>query len=211
MQIHDNGQTYNFIPTKEFRETYSLPTSFGIAQFEPKDFSGLGAIDKAGSAMNELQNALINAVPDPIKLPELLTLVDTLRELFRSGLHGINDIIKLKIEEVEFAVSGFSDVLTAWAYKLVQTRGAGADFKAVYNAWLHDSIRVSQNKYSYDHNGNTWQIQTVNYAYGRLGLRVQIDDSLYYVQDRVYACPAHGYMLTLMKDIALQMHNNLAQ
>lgn len=209
--ITDNSNTHQLLPIKQFREQHNLPDSFGVAQFEPKDFTGMGAIDKAGSALNELHDALIDAVPETLIVPELFSTVDALRKLFRSGLYGINDDIGLKLEEVEFAVSGFADVLMAWAYALIQQRGKKADFSSVYQQWLIDSVRVSQHIYSYDHNGTTWQIQMVNYAYGRLGLRIEAD-TVTYVQDRVYACPAHGYMQTLLRDLStsLQMSHQSA-
>ena len=62
-------------------------------------------------------------------------------------------------------------------------------------------MRLSQNIFSYIHNDDIWHIQTVNYAYGRLGLRIEAD-AVSYVQDMIYACPAHGYMLTLLRDLS---------
>lgn len=209
MQFIIEGKPREFIPIKIFREKHHLADDFSVALFEPKDFAGLALIDNAGSALNELREALLAAIPDDIAVSDVLLCVDTLREMFRAGLHGSNQLIGLKPEEVEFAVSGFGDVLMNWAYHLIQTRGAPADFSAIYHDWLQNSLRISQTKHAYQHD-KTWHIQIVNHAYGRMGLQVEMQAEQFYVLDGIYACPAQGYMQALLSDMGQKIAENFS-
>jgi hypothetical protein len=186
------------IPVKDFRQAHALPDSFSVALFEPKDFAGLAAIDKAGQEMNSLRQGLLDMLPTNLTKMDLLSVSDGQREAFRAGLYSINEKIGLKPEEVEFAVSGFGDVLQNWAYALIRGK---AEFKALYYHWLNESIRVSQNLHEYSHQGQLWRVNILNHAYGRMGLKVQIGEDVYYLADSIYSCPAEGYMLGLLGDI----------
>jgi hypothetical protein len=195
--IIDNAER-ELIPIKEFRQRHALPDSFGVAFFEPKDFAGLAAIDKAGQEMNELRQGQMKMLPEKITKMDLLNISDEQREMFRAGLYSINDKIGLKPEEVEFAVAGFGDVLRNWAYALIR---ADAEFRAVYYQWLNDSVRVSQEEHEYLHESESWRVHILNHAYGRMGLRVEIEENTYYLADGIYACPAEGYMQGLLGEI----------
>lgn len=210
MNFTINGKQQSFIPIKTFRDTHQLASDFGVAIFEPKDFVGLAVIDKAGAVLQELRQALLEAISEKITVAELLTCVDTLREMFRAGLHGSNQLIGLKPEEVEFAVSGFGDVLTDWAYELIQKRSTPADIRIIYYQWLQNSLRLSQTIHTYQHDVDQWQIQIVNHVYGRMGLLVIIKADEFYVLDGGYTCPAQGYMQNLLTDIGQKIAENFA-
>jgi hypothetical protein len=195
------------IPIKDFRQAHALPESFSVAHFEPKDFAGLAAIDKAGQEMNSLRQGLLDMLPASLNKMALLSVSDGQREAFRAGLYSINEKIGLKPEEVEFAVSGFGDVLQNWAYALIR---GNADFRAIYTQWLNDSVRVSQNVHEYAQQGQIWRVNILNHAYGRMGLKVQIGDAVYYLTDSIYSCPAEGYMLGLLGDICEAMNARLS-
>jgi hypothetical protein len=209
MQIVLQGQMHTSVPIRQFRQQMQLPEHFGVQLFEPKDFSGLAAIDRAGAEMNDLRAALSAFVPPALSISELLPFVDQMVALFRAGLAAINDRIGLGIHEVEFAVSGFADVLHHWAYALIRASAAHSSppaFEDVYLQWLHASIRLSQRTFSYPYrDGSVWQIQLLNHAYGRFGLRVQADEQVWVVQDGVYACPAEGYMEVLLSELCQKM------
>lgn len=202
MKITEADQTYDFIPIKQFRAVYDLPPTFGVAMFEPKDFTGLAALDQSGQLLKQLQRAVMKAIPEHITTPTLLSVVDDLRTTFRQELEAINKSIGLRPPEVDFAVAGFGDVLMAWAYTLISQR-EGANFVAVYHQWLQDSLRLSQTVHTYTHDDAIWRIQVVNNVYGRVGLRVE-GEHITYVQDTLYACPAQGFMATLLTDVANQ-------
>jgi hypothetical protein len=195
--IIDNAER-ELIPIKDFRQAHALPESFSVALFEPKDFSGLAALDHAGQEMNQLRQGVLDLLPTTIPKYDLLELAEGLQAAFRAGLYAINGQIGLKIEEVEFAVAGFGDMLRNWVYALFARR---ADFKAIYYQWLNDSIRVSQNLHEYSHQGQLWRVNILNHAYGRMGLKLQIGEDVYYLADSVYSCPAEGYMLGLLGEI----------
>jgi hypothetical protein len=203
MKLVFEGEECLFISIKDFAQEQELPENFRVSYFEPKDFQGLAAIDKAGSEMKELRQSLLDAVPDALSIAELLTFSDKIQAIFRAGLYAINEIIHLKPEEVEFAVAGFADVLRNWAYALIRGQSSGEvpSFTAIYYQWLSDTARISQNSHDYEHDGAVWQVQMVNHAYGRVGLRVDTGDKIYYLADSIYACPAEGYMTVLMADL----------
>jgi hypothetical protein len=196
-----------FTLLREFRQTHALPDTFGVALFEPKDFAGLAAIDQAGQEMIGLRQGILDLLPPSIKKLDLLDIVDGLQAAFRAGLYSINSKIGLKTEEAEFAVAGFGDMLRDWVYVLFAGEG---DFKTVYYKWLNDSIRVSQTVHEYPHEGQVWRVNILNHAYGRMGLKVQIGEDVYYLADGVYSCPAEGYMLALLSEICAGIQERLS-
>lgn len=204
MQLRIGEDLQMFVPIKAYRALHNLPADFGVAQFEAKDYAGLGRIDDAGPQLHDLRRGLLAAVPQQLALADLLTFFDGLQAQFRSGLYGINAAVGLRPEEIEFAVAGFGDVNRALVYALFRARSSGAtpDFRAVYAGWLNDSVRLSQTAHDYAHAGQTWRVQVVNHAYGRVGLVVRRPQATDYVQDGVYTCPAEGYMAALLAEIA---------
>lgn len=211
MKLVIDGTLQEFIPVKAFVQAHQLDSNFSVALFEPKDFHGLAAIDKAGAEMNELRQALLNAVPDTLKISDLLSFSDRMQATFRAGLYAINEQIRLKPEEVEFAVAGFSDVLRNWTYALIRGQSARGDlsFSGIYYQWLNDTARLSQEIHRYEHDGKQWQVQVVNHAYGRAGLKVDTGEKIYYLADSVYACPAEGYMAVLLADLGKLIQERL--
>ncbi|GAB5492329.1 MAG: hypothetical protein Phog2KO_25440 [Phototrophicaceae bacterium] len=209
MQFELDGQKQDFIPIKTFRADYDLADDFSVRLFEPKDFTGLAVMDKASSALQDLRTALLDAIPDTLTIVDILHNIDSLRELFRAGLHGSNHLIGLKPEEVEFAVSGFGDVLMNWAYALIQAR-ANADFDRVYHDWLQNSLRVSSSEHTYTYQDATWRIHILNHAYGRFGLLVKMGSGDVYILDTIYSCPAQGYMQTLLREIGQKIAERFA-
>lgn len=206
MELLVDGARQTFVPLKTFQEQYGLPESFGIRLFEGKDYTGLATIDRAGPHLHDLREALLAAIPETITLPDLMPLLDSLREQFRAALYGINEDVGLKPVEIEFAVAGFGDVNQALFYMLMQGRGQTApDFMPIYYGWLDQTVRLSQTVHPYVYQGQTWQVQVVNHAYGRAGLRINTGDQVQYVLDSAYTCPAQGYMTGLMHDLAMRI------
>ncbi|MGB1286874.1 MAG: hypothetical protein ACPG7F_10105 [Aggregatilineales bacterium] len=204
MQLTIQGQTCDFIPIKNFRVIYGFSENFGIALFEPKDFTGLATIDHAGGHLRDLHAALLNNIPAAIDLSAIMPLTDRLRAEFRAGLYGINSEINLKPEEVEFAVAGFGDVMQALVYAVIPAIQTGntPDFDVIYQHWLNNSIRISATIHDYQHEDTVWQVQIINHAYGRMGLQIKTETEVIYVADGVYVCPAQGYMHGLLRDLA---------
>jgi hypothetical protein len=212
MRLTVAGQLRDFIPIKTFREVHHLPQTFGVALFELKDFSGLAAVDKGGAEMNELRQGMLQTLPQSFSLVDALTVADTLQAVFRNGLYGINEVIGLQVVEVEYAVAGFGDVLQNWMYALIRSHTAKSgppQFQQIYGEWLNGSTRLSQQVHDYDHKGDIWHINIINNAYGRVGLRVKRGETFDYVQDGIYACPAEGYMASLLDDITRELSKRL--
>jgi hypothetical protein len=59
-------------------------------------------------------------------------------------------------------------------------------------------MRISQTGHAYAHNGETWSVQIINNAYGRVGLVVETGTVTYHVRDTALACPADGFMAQLL-------------
>jgi len=208
MNLTVNGKSYAFVPIQDFRAEYHLPETFGTAFFEPKDYTGLGSIDRAGSPLNHLREEVLDAVPRKIKAAEWLDALDKLVRVFDQGLRAINPSIGLRDPEIGFAVSGFSDVCQAVAFALIRSRINKQpldDFRTIYMTWLNSTIRVSQTVHSYTYGDQTWSVRLVNHAYGRAGLIIETGSDVLYVYDGMLSCPAEGFMLKLLTDVAALM------
>jgi hypothetical protein len=163
MRLVIEGQSRELIALKVFREAHHLPDTFSVALFEPKDFTGLAAIDKAGNELNQLRQGILDSVPQSLTIANALTQADTLQAVFRNGLYGINTVVGLKTVEVEYAVAGFGDVLRNWLYALIRARSTNSspDFFQIYAEWLNASMRLSQQIHAYPHQDQTWQINII--------------------------------------------------
>jgi hypothetical protein len=196
-----NGQTQSLIPIRTFRAQHNLSQSFGVSLFEPKDYTGLAALDQAGAELQRLRGGVLAAVPVVPSRMDLLSVVDRLQEVFETELRAINPRIGLREPEIEFAVAGFGDMCRLWAYALIRGRGTAPDFASVYSEWLNDSVRVSTQEHVYAYGDQTWQVRILNAIYGRMGLEVTMPAETVYIADSVYACPAEGFMATLLQEV----------
>jgi hypothetical protein len=209
MQLQIEGQVQRFVPIKNFRETFDLPVTFGISMFDSKDLTGLGQIESAGAAeLNIVRQALLDAIPTVMPLEDWLAFLPHLERLFENKLHEINPEIGLKTVEIDYAVGGFSDVCQKLIYAMIRARaqdGSMPDFREVYTEWLSDSVRITSTVHSYIHEGDVWAVQIVYTAYGRTGLVVWMDNHTHYVVDNQYGCPAEGFMLSLLSEVATRI------
>jgi len=208
MKLIIDSAEQTLIPIEQFRESHELPESFGITHFEPKDFEGLGSLDKAGAEMNQLRDNILKLIPKTIDIPQLMRFIDHLQLQFQTDLFAINDSISLKDVEVDFAVAGFGDVLRSMMYKMIPAKANKQDmpsFESIYAGWLNDSVRVSSQIHDYKHEDETWKIQVINHVYGRVGLRVESGESVTYIADGIYLCPAEGFMYKLLKNLTYKI------
>lgn len=201
MRLTVDGVARDFEPIRTFRLKHNLPPDFGIARFEPKDYSGLGRIDGAGAELNHARAAVLNAISVNLTLRGWLSFIPELTEHFRRTLESINDKVGLRDVEIEYAAAGFADVCQAVVYARV--RGGNVAFEAIYGTWLDQTARVSQTVHLY----NGWQIRLVTHAYGRAGIIVQAGDETYYVSDSALGCPAEGYMAALLAEVCARIIN----
>ncbi|MDX1992482.1 MAG: hypothetical protein SF029_08835 [bacterium] len=206
--IIDNVQR-ELIDIRDFRTAHGLPADFGLAHFEPKDYTGLGSVEDAGEALNQVRATLMEVVghgKEPITPAALLDLPAAVGVVFRAELVRINDRVGLRQMEIDFAVAGLEDVLRSVGFALARakaTRTAPPLFADLYADWLNASVRVSVRVHEIDHRGERWQVRIFNTAYGRAGLIVTLPDgTTAYVRDAALACPVEGYMGTLLRDLA---------
>ena len=207
MQFTIEGIPYDFIPIKAFRADHGLPNTFDITLFESKDYVGLGRIDAAGAALNQLRAAIMAALPKQLLPLNWLSVLPDLTHLFEAQLYQINDQVGLRDVEIEFAVAGFSDALQAYAYAMAYAHSTHTplpDFQTVYTEWLNGTIKVFAQKHSYLLDDDPCTIQVIAHAYGRIGLLIRAS-STYAVYDPLLACPAEGFMTTLLAEVATHM------
>lgn len=202
LKVDDELQT--FIALEVFRQAHGLPSSFGVAQFQPKSYVGLGSLERAGEALNQVREQMITALPAEQNAAGWLAVIPEIAAQFEAALWSINEQVGLREPEIAFAVGGLGDMLSAWAFALARsqfTQAAPPGFDAVYRAWLYDSVAVGGTAYSYPHphNEQTWTITVISHVYGRIGLRVQTPTATHYVVDKSLACPAEGYMYHLLE------------
>lgn len=206
MRLILDGRVQSFGSLRAFCAEYTLPASFGVAQFEPKDYTGLGSIERAGASLNQLRLTLIDSLPEVQPLAGWLAWLPQLQAAFRHQLEAINDHVGLRDEEIGFAVSGLADVCHAWVYALLRAQLSGQpaeSFSAVYGDWLNGTVRISQTIHEFPYNdGTRWRVQVVTHAYGRAGLIVRTSSGTHYLADSSLACPAEGFMFGLLAEIA---------
>jgi hypothetical protein len=208
MQLLIDGEIRPFVPIKTFRARYDLPPEFGVRLFEPKDYTGLGSIDRAGAALSEVRAAVLASAPRGLSPAGWLAALPALQSQFRAELNRINPIVGLHEVEIDFAAAGFGDMTQAFVYALARAQSADdrpPTFEAVYRAWLNSTVRISGLVHRYDYRGQRWAIQIVNHAYGRAGLIVKTDEGQHYVHDPALGCPAEGFMWGLLGEVAAIM------
>ncbi len=205
MHLTIEGESRPFIAIKDFRAAQSLPSEFGVAFFEPKDYSGLGRIDHAGVELNRVRAALLDALPERMDVRGWLAFLPGYAQLFESQLYTINAQVGLKDVEIEFAVAGLSDMLHHLAYALLRGGVNNVLFCQVYSEWLDNSLKVFSQVYMYTHQGQAWQVQIIAHAYGRAGMVIRTREETHYVYDATLGCPAEGFMATLLADIGARM------
>lgn len=197
MRLLIHGQHHELTPIRIFRAHYHLPDSFGVAQFEPKDFSGLGRLDQSPGVLARIEAEVLAAVPVGCTPSQWVDDVGRIVAVFEQALWRVNDMIGLRPAELGFAVAGLQNVLDDYAYAAVRSEllhQALPSFESIYYTWLNESVRVSAKAHEYIHQGNTWQIQVITFAFGRIGLQVTTMQETHYLLDMVYACPADGFM-----------------
>jgi len=199
--LHIDGQQRELIDIRDFRAAHNLPKTFGVPHFEPKQYDGLGSIDHAGSALNSVREAVLKSIPSALTVPDLLPFFNDLAGTFRRELQAVNDHVGLREEEIMFAVNGFDAVNHKVLFALVRDAKNPPKFSELYQSWLDESVRVSQQVHEYVHQGAAWQVNVLNNAYGRVGLRVETGDGLYYVRDEALSCPAAGFMYGLLHGV----------
>jgi hypothetical protein len=208
MHLLIDGEQRWLTPLKAFRAAHHLPETFCLEAFSPKNWAGLGSLESAGGMLNDLRADLLAHLPPTIMLPAWLSLLPDYVQHFERGLRAINPQVGLREPEIEFAAAGFSDVLNAHAIALMRASRAGFTpglFRDAYNQWLMDSIRLFAEVHHVEQAGAVWQVQVISHAYGRVGLRVRLPDSVEYVYDPALACPAEGFMFSLLESIAAQV------
>lgn len=206
MQLTIEGVKRDFIPIKTYMSTHNLPVSFGVSYFEPKNYEGLGSIHRAesGAALNGLTDSLLVATPAGLSAQTWLGRLSGLARQFERLLTDINPHIGLQTVEIEFAAAGFEDMLRHYLYAWIR-QGSPPDFATAYADWLCSTTRVTTPSHPYRHGGQTWQIQIVSHAYGRVGLIVHRADGVDYVYDNRLACPAERFMEGLLAQVAAKM------
>ena len=205
MNLLIDGHIRQFVDVKVFRAEHHLPDDFGVALFEPKDYAGLGRIDRVGTELNALRQTIVEAIPAHITLQRWSGFLEDLGRLFLTQLYAINPQVGLRDVEIEFAYAGFQDVCQALLYAMLHAKAIHITppaFEQVYTDWLNNSVRVSQNAHHYEHQGQMWQIQMVNNVYGRVGLIIYGGEDTYYVRENSLACPAEGFMAALLSEVA---------
>jgi hypothetical protein len=203
-----DGEHLTPIPLKTFIGHYGLAADFGVSAFSTKDYAGLGRIDAAGAALNTLRETVLQRVPARCTVTSLLNTVDDLGRHFEQHLRQINPVVGLREPEIEFAVAGFRDVLSQFAYALVQahlTHGPRPDFSRSYHDWLMSTLRCFEERHLLQVAGQDAVVQVVAHAYGRVGLLIRRGDQTDAIYDPALACPAEGFMTVLVAAVASRM------
>lgn len=205
MEFKIDGVIQQFVTLKVYREIHHLPLDFHINLFEGKTYVGLGSIESGTAELAHLRKNILQRLPNYAQPQDWLNHQPPLQIIFREELLAINDRIGLREPEVDFAMAGFGDVCQQWIYTLIYAQATKTPpplFTQIYQDWLMNSLRVAQTRYPYVHAGETWFVQIISHAYGRIGLQIQRGNVLDYVLDMRLACPAENFMDALLATVA---------
>jgi hypothetical protein len=211
VHLEIEGQLRSLIPLKQFRVQFDLPEEFGCRYFETKDWL-VGSLDSGGQALLGVKENLLSVIPNNLGQPELLLQPEHLAAIFRQNLERVNLEIGLAEAQLDFAVDGLQNILSATVYDLArhyQLQGgnpsqvqASFDFSGLYHDWLNQLVTLFSRTYFYQSADKNFEIKLISYLYGRIGMRVELEGVVYYVQDSTLACPAASYMGDLCENIA---------
>ncbi len=211
MILSIQGSHYKFTSLVEFREQYELPNTFAVSNWQPKDATGMGSIDRAATDLHAVRERVLAAVPKAVPATDWLRQTVALAAVFEAELRAINPNVGLREPEIAFAVNGFGDVCSAYAFALARaaiTQGSAPAFEAVYREWLWGTVHIGGTAYAYHYRGAAWTVRLVHHAYGRVGLIVETPQGTHHVMDKALACPAEGYMAGLLTAVAAKMAEN---
>lgn len=201
-----------FIPIQEFRALYNLPQEFGVALFQPKDYTELGSLE--GADLQTLRNEMLASFP--IDYPAIGWMAFSIEYQchFRRKLYEINPTVRLHPSEIEYAVSGFAGLFQAYIYAVLKAQMHTKplpNFQDVFYHWLARTILVSQKIYLYPYKQDVWRIQIVKHHFGRIGLVVCNLVQQQAVYDRQLACPAEEFMVSLLDEICCRTRTLIVQ
>lgn len=203
-----------WISVQEFRAVHKLPDDFGLAMFAPKNFANLGSIDRAGDALHQLRERVIEHIPVQTPPHGWIAFGLQLQLHFHRLLSEINPLVGLRSSEIEYASAGFGDVIQAYLHALLKAHVTGQsmpDFRMIYHQWLGHSVLVSSVSFRYEYQEQPWTVRLVKNNYGLTGMVIDTQASTYYVNDPVYLCPAAGFMTRLLQDCARRLEAVIEQ
>ncbi|MFN8449487.1 MAG: hypothetical protein U0521_13095 [Anaerolineae bacterium] len=162
MRLTIDGVPRPFMPIRVFREAHGLPPTFGVALFEPKDYTGLGRIDQAGGGIE--RRARGGARRHPRAVGRFTAIRLRARTLPASSrINSTPSIPKSTCTTWKSSSPppGSPDVCQAVLYAIMRAHGAAPPpFEAIYGEWLDQTARVPQRFSAYAH----WQVQIVTHA-----------------------------------------------
>ena len=220
MRLEIEGELREFVPLSTFRGRWKLPSEFGVAYFEPKDWD-VGAMDYSShETLKEIKHAVVAGVPKTLLNSDLLLQPQRLAAIFREKLQVANVHIGLNEDQLDFAVDGFQNILQNISYDLIRLQQTYRDpleaqrqfnFDAIYQQWLNDSVTIFAKTYTYAQAGTDFEIRIISYVYGRMGFQARVAGDTYYVLDMTLACPAWRFMGQLSRSVAESLCKALAK
>lgn len=211
MHLLIDRERRDFIPATAFRLTHALLPTFCIAYFEPADGapSGSSGWTKGTAAEQiEVQQAVLDAIPAQLPLWGWSLALPPLVTLFQNKLDAAAPLLELNSDEIAFAVSTFSHVLQLYLHAMIHARVTGQAFPSfaeLYMNWLDSTVTIGGAVYPYAHHSETWAVQVVSHAYGKVGLIVWTNAATYYVQDNAYNRRLQLFLETLLGEAAAHM------
>jgi hypothetical protein len=199
------GELRQVMSLASFRALYDLPPEFGLASFVRKDYTRAGRIGGAGTALQTVRTALVNAIPSETPPGGWMAFIFTLQRQFRQQLYAVNAYVGLQPSEIDYAVTGCCDVLRMFVYEIGCAQLAGnplPEFHQIYFTWFNSNIHLSRPVAHYVYGDYLWQIQVISNPFGRAGLAIETHADTHYVYDPELACPAAGFVSSLLRDIA---------
>ena len=96
MRLPVDGTLRAFVTLTAFRAAHGLPETFGVAHFQPKDWHGLGSIERVGAALVPLRERTVVAVPERVPAAAWLHHLSDVVATFETELRRVNPKIGLR-------------------------------------------------------------------------------------------------------------------
>lgn len=202
MQLLVDLARRDLTPIAVFRAALDLPPTFGLVQFEPRAGAPPGWAGGAALELDEVQKAVLEAMPMQLPLQGWLLALPPLVTLLQNKLDEAAPLLGLDSRDTAFIVNTFAELCQTYLHAIISARSTGQplpDFEAVYVPWLDSTVQVSGDVYPYVHRGEVWAIQVLRHAYGSVGLIVWTDTLTYYVEDSAAGCPLQPFTEALLR------------
>jgi hypothetical protein len=203
---------FSFIGLQEFQSLFNLPDDFELAQFYPQPLDIPADLEQVRAILDRIYQELLDTIPTEPPTTGWLEICLILQIRFRQLLNETCQSAKLDPIAIENAVIALGEVCQRCVNELLDAQTGIRElrpFSEIFSEWRRGSIRISEEVATFFRGDELWEIKCVEYAFGRLGLCVEMQGGTYFVYDPQWNCPSEGYLFNLLHQLMLEMQKQI--